>query len=177
MTASRAALPPALPGALLRRARGLRVLIVDTDPQGSITLALRRTNRVEHDLHDFIVRQLNFDLCKLRVAERIDVLPSNKATPKVDAILGLNPSQLFSFRGTFAPVGRTCGRSPLLPVMCLQHVQEPHPVPGGQIRAGHRQRPASLAYKESLNRLFRKLQIKNRTELAMWAVRNLQTAA
>ena len=31
--------------------------------------------------------------------------------------------------------------------------------------------------KEYLNRLFRKLQVKNRTELAMWAVRNLQTAA
>jgi chromosome partitioning protein len=84
--------------------RGLRVLIVDTDPQGSITLALRGTNRVEHDLHDFIVRQLSFDLCRLHVAERIDVLPSNKETTKVDAILGLNPSQLFSFRGIFAPV-------------------------------------------------------------------------
>lgn len=84
--------------------RGLRVLIVDTDPQGSVTLALRGTNRVEHDLHDFIVRQLSFDLCKLTVADRIDVLPSNKETTKVDAILGLNPSQLFSFRGTFAPV-------------------------------------------------------------------------
>jgi chromosome partitioning protein len=84
--------------------RGLRVLIIDTDPQGSVTLALRGTNRVEHDLHDFIVRQLSFDLCKLNVAERIDVLPSNKETTKVDAILGLNPSQLFSFRGTFAAV-------------------------------------------------------------------------
>lgn len=31
--------------------------------------------------------------------------------------------------------------------------------------------------KEYLNRIFRKLQMKNRTELAMWAVRNLQTAA
>ena len=84
--------------------RGLQVLIVDTDPQGSITLALRGTSRVEHDLHDFIVRQLSFDLCRLNVAERIDVLPSNKETTKVDAILGLNPSQLFSFRGIFAPV-------------------------------------------------------------------------
>ena len=84
--------------------RGLRVLIIDTDPQGSVTLALRGTNRVAHDLHDFIVRQLSFDLCKLTVGERIDVLPSNKETTKVDAILGLNPSQLFSFRGTFTPV-------------------------------------------------------------------------
>jgi DNA-binding NarL/FixJ family response regulator len=31
--------------------------------------------------------------------------------------------------------------------------------------------------KEYLNRVFRKLQIKNRTELAMWTVRNLQRAA
>ena len=31
--------------------------------------------------------------------------------------------------------------------------------------------------KEYLNRLYRKLDVKNRTELAMWAVRNLQTAA
>jgi chromosome partitioning protein len=84
--------------------RGLRVLIVDIDPQGSITLALRGSNKVEHDLHDFIVRQLSFDLCKMTVGERIDVLPSTKETTKVDAILGLNPSQLFSFRGTFAPI-------------------------------------------------------------------------
>ena len=31
--------------------------------------------------------------------------------------------------------------------------------------------------KEYLNRIFRKLELKNRTELAMWAVRNLVTAA
>jgi DNA-binding NarL/FixJ family response regulator len=31
--------------------------------------------------------------------------------------------------------------------------------------------------KEYLNRIFRKLQVKNRTELAIWAVRNLQVAA
>jgi DNA-binding NarL/FixJ family response regulator len=31
--------------------------------------------------------------------------------------------------------------------------------------------------KEYLNRIFRKLEVKNRTELALWAMRNLQTAA
>ena len=31
--------------------------------------------------------------------------------------------------------------------------------------------------KEYLNRMFRKLQIKNRTELAIWAMRNLEAAA
>jgi DNA-binding NarL/FixJ family response regulator len=31
--------------------------------------------------------------------------------------------------------------------------------------------------KEYLNRIFRKLEIKNRTELALWAIRNLRTAA
>ncbi len=31
--------------------------------------------------------------------------------------------------------------------------------------------------KEYLNRMFRKLEVKNRTELAMWAVRNLPQAA
>jgi DNA-binding NarL/FixJ family response regulator len=31
--------------------------------------------------------------------------------------------------------------------------------------------------KEYLNRIFRKLEVKNRTDLAMWAIRNLQTAA
>lgn len=84
--------------------RGLRILIVDTDPQASITLALRGTNRSEHDLHDFIVRQLSFDLCRINVAERIDVLPSGKDTTKVDAILGVKPSELFSFRGIFGPL-------------------------------------------------------------------------
>ena len=31
--------------------------------------------------------------------------------------------------------------------------------------------------KEYLNRIFRKLEVKNRTELAVWALRNLETAA
>ena len=31
--------------------------------------------------------------------------------------------------------------------------------------------------KEYMNRIFRKLEVKNRTELAMWAVRHLRTAA
>jgi DNA-binding NarL/FixJ family response regulator len=31
--------------------------------------------------------------------------------------------------------------------------------------------------KEYLNRMFRKLELKNRTELAMWTVRNLNLAA
>jgi DNA-binding NarL/FixJ family response regulator len=31
--------------------------------------------------------------------------------------------------------------------------------------------------KEYLNRIFRKLEVKNRTELAIWAMRNLETAA
>jgi len=31
--------------------------------------------------------------------------------------------------------------------------------------------------KEYLNRIFRKLQVKNRTELAIWAFRNLQSSA
>jgi chromosome partitioning protein len=84
--------------------QGLRVLIVDTDPQGSITLALRGHNKVDHDLHDFIVRQLSFDLCRMEVAERIHVVPSNKETTKVDAILGTSPSQLFSFRAFFGPI-------------------------------------------------------------------------
>ena len=31
--------------------------------------------------------------------------------------------------------------------------------------------------KEYLNRIFRKLEVKNRTELAVWAMRNLETVA
>jgi DNA-binding NarL/FixJ family response regulator len=31
--------------------------------------------------------------------------------------------------------------------------------------------------KEYLNRIFRKVEVKNRTDLAIWAMRNLQTAA
>jgi len=31
--------------------------------------------------------------------------------------------------------------------------------------------------KEYLNRIFRKLEVKNRTQLAIWAVRNLESAA
>jgi chromosome partitioning protein len=84
--------------------RGLRVLIIDTDPQGSITSSLGL--HPEHDLYDFIVRQFAFELCKITAGERIDVLGSSKETTKVDLLLGAQGSNLFTFRSMFSPIER-----------------------------------------------------------------------
>lgn len=81
---------------------GVRTLIVDTDPQGSVSASLGL--HPAHDLHDFIVRQFAFDICRTNVMPNLDILPGSKETTKVDVLLGMQGGNLFTFRSMFAGV-------------------------------------------------------------------------
>jgi chromosome partitioning protein len=62
--------------------RGLRTLLIDSDPQGSITVTLRL--KPETYLADFILNQLRLADCVVSVAERMDVLCGNRETTAME---------------------------------------------------------------------------------------------
>lgn len=62
--------------------RGLRTLLIDSDPQGSIAVTLRL--KPEAYLADFILNQLRLPDCVTRIAERLDVLCGNRETTAME---------------------------------------------------------------------------------------------
>ena len=62
--------------------RGLRTLLIDSDPQGSVTVTLRL--KPEAYLSDFILNQLRLPDCVVCVAERMDVLCGNRETTAME---------------------------------------------------------------------------------------------
>jgi chromosome partitioning protein len=62
--------------------RGLRTLLIDSDPQGSVTVTLRL--KPETYLSDFIINQLRLPDCVVTVAERLDVLCGNRETTSME---------------------------------------------------------------------------------------------
>lgn len=62
--------------------RGLRTLLIDSDPQGSITVTLRL--KPEAYLSDFILNQLRLADCVVPVADRLDVLCGNRETTAME---------------------------------------------------------------------------------------------
>jgi chromosome partitioning protein len=65
--------------------RGMRVLIVDADPQASIGIVLGL--RPRKHLYEFVVHNRPFEECVERAAPNIDVLCSNRETTRVEAAL------------------------------------------------------------------------------------------
>lgn len=65
--------------------RGMRVLIVDADPQASMGIVLGV--RPRRHLYDFVVHNRAFEECVERISPRIDVLCSNRDTTRVEATL------------------------------------------------------------------------------------------
>jgi chromosome partitioning protein len=62
--------------------RGLRTLLIDSDPQGSIAVTLRL--KPEAYLADFILNQLRLPDCVVTVAERLEVLCGNRETTAME---------------------------------------------------------------------------------------------
>lgn len=62
--------------------RGLRTLLIDSDPQGSIAVTLRL--KPEAYISDFILNQLRLPDCVVTVAERLDVLCGNRETTTME---------------------------------------------------------------------------------------------
>jgi len=62
--------------------RGLRTLLIDSDPQGSIAVTLRL--RPETYISDFILNQLRLSDCVVKVAANLDVLCGNRETTTME---------------------------------------------------------------------------------------------
>lgn len=85
--------------------RGQRVLVIDTDPQGSVSsiLGLRPT----HGLYNFVIEKLRFDDCIVTVSENLHVLCSNRETTKVETILMGNVAREHAFTQIFGQVDQS----------------------------------------------------------------------
>ena len=62
--------------------RGMRTLLIDSDPQGSITVTLRL--KPEAYLSDFILNQLRLTDCTITVSDKLDVLCGNRETTAME---------------------------------------------------------------------------------------------
>jgi chromosome partitioning protein len=62
--------------------RGLRTLLIDSDPQGSVTVTLRL--KPEAYLADFILNQLRLPDCVVGVADNLQVLCGNRETTSME---------------------------------------------------------------------------------------------
>ena len=82
--------------------RGRRVLIIDTDPQGSVgtVLGLKPTKY----LHDFVIYNHLFKDCAVRACRGVDVLCSNRETVKTESHLMGQVAREFVFTNLFSQV-------------------------------------------------------------------------
>ena len=83
--------------------RGKRVLVVDTDPQGSIAviLGLRAGDR---DLHSFLIKRRALEDCITPAGEGIDVICGSRETVKAEGILMAETARELTFLSLFPPV-------------------------------------------------------------------------
>lgn len=68
---------------------GLRVLLIDTDPQGSLSDILPINPK--YYLADMLITQVSFDLCVTPFSDRIHVLASDRSTSKLEGWLSGQP--------------------------------------------------------------------------------------
>jgi chromosome partitioning protein len=80
--------------------RGRRVLIIDTDPQGSMGTVLGL--KPAKYLHDFVIYDHLFKDCAVRACPGVDVLCSNRETVKTEAHLMGQVAREFVFTNLFA---------------------------------------------------------------------------
>ena len=82
--------------------RGMRVLIVDADPQASMGIVLGLTPR--RHLYEFVVHNRPFEECIERAGPNIDVLCSNRETTRVEAALLTMTGGEFAFIRLFKKI-------------------------------------------------------------------------
>lgn len=82
--------------------RGLKVLLIDIDPQGSIgaTLGLKASNY----LYSFVISNYRFKDCLVAAHPNVDVLCSNRETTDIEAILTPRTGRELIFQVLLAPV-------------------------------------------------------------------------
>lgn len=82
--------------------RGLKVLLIDTDSQGSLATALGL--KVTNSLYHFLISNYRFKDCILPAHPNIDVLCSTRETIEAEGILTPRPGRELIFQVTLAPV-------------------------------------------------------------------------
>jgi chromosome partitioning protein len=84
--------------------QGLRVLVIDTDPQGSIAVILGL--KPEGNLHNFIIKKHNFKECLVSPHPKIDILCSNRETVQTEGLLMGETARELTFNNLFPAVDR-----------------------------------------------------------------------
>lgn len=82
--------------------RGLKVLLIDTDSQGSLATALGL--KVTNSLYHFLISNYRFKDCILPAHPNIDVLCSTRETIEAEGILTPRPGRELIFQVTLAAV-------------------------------------------------------------------------
>ena len=82
--------------------RGFKVLIVDTDPQGSVASILGL--KPDRYLYHFLIERIVFEDCIVKAHENIDVMCSNRQTVQAEAILMTTVAREMAFENLFSPV-------------------------------------------------------------------------
>lgn len=81
--------------------RGYRTLLVDSDPQGSVTVSLRL--RPELFLANFVMEKLRLSDCVAQVADNLDVLCGNRDTVTMEARIFTEYGRENVFANAFRP--------------------------------------------------------------------------
>ena len=84
--------------------RGLKVLVIDTDPQGSVASVLGLKPR--NHLYQFLISKLVFEDCVVAAGENIHVMCSNRQTVEAEAMLMATLARELVFQNLFTPVER-----------------------------------------------------------------------
>ena len=82
--------------------QGKRVLIIDTDPQGSVSSILNL--KPEQGLYNFVIQKLRFEDCIVPVSGNLHVMCSSRETTKVETILMGNVAREHAFTQIFSAV-------------------------------------------------------------------------
>jgi chromosome partitioning protein len=80
---------------------GLRVLLIDTDPQASVHTVIGA--KPTQFLYDYLINKFAFEACLTKVHDRIDLLASNRDTVRAEDILGTQMAREHAFVHAFSP--------------------------------------------------------------------------
>jgi chromosome partitioning protein len=81
---------------------GKRVLLIDTDPQGSIFITLDIGDSVKYWLHQFVDDRLSLKEAVTPVRENIDVIASDRRSVRLEGILSSMPAKEMIFSSLLA---------------------------------------------------------------------------
>jgi chromosome partitioning protein len=84
--------------------QGKRVLLVDTDPQGSVHSMLGLKPTAEQDLYAAMVTKVVFQDCLIEARENLFVLCSTRRTAEAEGIISSHTARELTFLNFFAPI-------------------------------------------------------------------------